>query len=505
MRPVSTACDDGAMSETVAPQSDGTARHTASILERAQAYADATRADADRVLAEARTVAERLRSDAQVLHDEADSMRAEVEPRHRRATEVVERAETAARELLAAAAAQAAAITARATQQADAALAEALDLARARAESALEDAARIRAQAEAELADGRALLRAETDERDAANEAWVRDAEERLASSRTELDDLVRTRLAAADAEAARLRAAAHAEAEELRLRAELVIEQAREHATGIREVARQDIEAQRATADEDVAKLLQEAREHLDWSHATAESTPPPARHPPEAERRQAHQALTDHLRTRRHAVIDILGRTRHKVTTQVRDAAAESERIRGLAAAVLAAAEQAGARTTGRAEEEAGRTLAAAREEAAEIVARAERRLTEAREGAQVLRESTTAELDRLHRESLERHRLQRAELVALTDEARADADRIRSEAAEMLEQARAEVEALARRRSDITTQLGALSGVIDALAVPASGTEQPAADRDGADAPIDADHPSHTHSTHPGREGR
>jgi hypothetical protein len=72
-------------------------------------------------------------------------------------------------------------------------------------------------------------------------------------------------------------------------------------------------------------------------------------------------------------------------------------------------------------------------------------------------------------MHAESLQRHQEQRAALIALTDEARADADRIRREAREMLERARAEVDALARRRSDITSQLGALSGVIDALAVP------------------------------------
>ena len=36
-------------------------------------------------------------------------------------------------------------------------------------------------------------------------------------------------------------------------------------------------------------------------------------------------------------------------------------------------------------------------------------------------------------------------------------------------MLERARSEVAALASRRQDITTQLGHLSGVIDALAVP------------------------------------
>ena len=46
-------------------------------------------------------------------------------------------------------------------------------------------------------------------------------------------------------------------------------------------------------------------------------------------------------------------------------------------------------------------------------------------------------------------------------------------------MLERARSEVAALASRRQDITTQLGHLSGVINALAVPEksaqAGTDQ------------------------------
>jgi hypothetical protein len=65
-------------------------------------------------------------------------------------------------------------------------------------------------------------------------------------------------------------------------------------------------------------------------------------------------------------------------------------------------------------------------------------------------------------------------------VTEEARADADRIREEARTMLERARAEVSVLAGRREDITRQLGHLSGVIEALAVP----ESPAARR--ADTP-------------------
>jgi hypothetical protein len=52
-------------------------------------------------------------------------------------------------------------------------------------------------------------------------------------------------------------------------------------------------------------------------------------------------------------------------------------------------------------------------------------------------------------------------------------------------MLERARSEVAALASRRQDITTQLGHLSGVINALAVPERSADPP--DTDDTPAPI------------------
>ena len=87
--------------------------------------------------------------------------------------------------------------------------------------------------------------------------------------------------------------------------------------------------------------------------------------------------------------------------------------------------------------------------------------------------MRERTAAEVERLQRESHQSSQGARAELIRVTQDARADADRIREEARTMLERARAEVAALAARREDITRQLGHLSGVIEALAVPETRT--------------------------------
>jgi hypothetical protein len=121
-----------------------------------------------------------------------------------------------------------------------------------------------------------------------------------------------------------------------------------------------------------------------------------------------------------------------------------------------------------------------------------RAARRLEEADKAARLVRERTAQEIERLQRETHESHRLAREELVTTTAQARADADRVREEARSMLERARAEVAALASRRQDITTQLGHLSGVIDALAVPeraatpAPATPDPATPESTADLP-------------------
>jgi len=72
-------------------------------------------------------------------------------------------------------------------------------------------------------------------------------------------------------------------------------------------------------------------------------------------------------------------------------------------------------------------------------------------------------------LRQDTFEQTSLTRAEAVQLLREARNDADRVRREADEMLWKARAEVSRLAARRDNIASELGHLSGVIEALAVP------------------------------------
>jgi hypothetical protein len=86
----------------------------------------------------------------------------------------------------------------------------------------------------------------------------------------------------------------------------------------------------------------------------------------------------------------------------------------------------------------------------------------------------------------------------------DARAEADQLRSTARTLLADARSEVDALARRRTAITAELGQLSGVIEALAVPENGTgaiprpvpSAPSADGPTSDAPADAAAPATPH---------
>ena len=72
----------------------------------------------------------------------------------------------------------------------------------------------------------------------------------------------------------------------------------------------------------------------------------------------------------------------------------------------------------------------------------------------------------------------------------DARAEADQLRTTARTLLADARAEVDALARRRTAITAELGQLSGVIEALAVPETTGSLPSAGPDPVPAEGDAD---------------
>ena len=174
--------------------------------------------------------------------------------------------------------------------------------------------------------------------------------------------------------------------------------------------------------------------------------------------------------MRQRRQAIQSALARATHRAGAELGDGA-EAERRCAQAEAVLASADAAAVRSEQQASERAERILARCRGDRRAITVRAQRRIDDAERGARLVRERTAAEVERLQRETHQSSQTARAELIRVTEEARADADRIREEARTMLERAR-EVSVLAGRREDITRQLGHLSGVIEALAVPEPG---------------------------------
>ena len=107
-----------------------------------------------------------------------------------------------------------------------------------------------------------------------------------------------------------------------------------------------------------------------------------------------------------------------------------------------------------------------------------RAAQRITEAESGARVLRGQVAAEVARGQREAQDLLSKSRSEASQVTEEAAVESERTRERARTMLEEARSEVAALALRRDDIVRELGEVSGVIAALAVPTSrfGAPQP-----------------------------
>jgi hypothetical protein len=187
------------------------------------------------------------------------------------------------------------------------------------------------------------------------------------------------------------------------------------------------------------------------------------------EAVRKQLYQQLSEHVRTVRERTQMLLTSADHRGRAVVSEAQASAEDLQARAHALLDAAEKDAVQTRQRAEEEAQRLLETARSEARAQEDRATRRLADAESGAKLIRERTATDLEALQRETYESVRATREEAIAMLAKARIDADLARTEARAQLDKARAEVATLGRRRDDINAQLGHLSGVIEALAVP------------------------------------
>jgi hypothetical protein len=266
-------------------------------------------------------------------------------------------------------------------------------------------------------------------------------------------------------------------------------IEQARSETAVLRSTAAPEIASARDAAAAEAHRVLCDAVDHMNWTQDTVASLLWTAKAEADRLRHADHQRSSIHLAARRRQLQDVIIRVALRVRTAIAEGAAEAERLRAQASAILEAADKDAVATRDHALAHAERVITEADLTVHAALERGQRRLDEAEIGARVLRQRAAETVSRLQREAHEHRRAVRDEATSTLAAARADADTSRAEARDLLTHARAEVKVLAARRDDITAQLGNLSGVIEALAVPGP----PRVTGDGA-APIPEDAEPH-----------
>jgi len=244
---------------------------------------------------------------------------------------------------------------------------------------------------------------------------------------------------------------------------------QARTETAQLRSTAAAEIASARDTATAEADRVLGDAAEQLHWTQDTIASLLSTAKAEADRLRLADHEEVYLHLGARRRQLQDVISRVTLRARVSLAEAAAEAQRLRAQAEAVLDAAEKDTIATRDHVLAHADRVIAEADLTAQAATERGQRRLHEAESGSRVLRERAAAEVARLQTEAHEHRRAVRDEATKTLAAARGDADKTRAEARDLLRQARAEVKVLADRRDDIAAQLGHLSGVIEALAVP------------------------------------
>jgi cell division septum initiation protein DivIVA len=246
-------------------------------------------------------------------------------------------------------------------------------------------------------------------------------------------------------------------------------LDNARSETAELRSTTAAEVASIREAANAEAERVLGDAAEQLHWTEETIASLLLSAKVEADRLRLADHEATSIHMATRRRQLRDLISRVSLRVRTDVAEAAAEAKRLRAQANAILAAADKDTMLTREHARAHAERVITEADLTAKAALERGQRRLDEAENGARLLRERAAEAVSQLQTEAHQHRRAVRDEASATLASARADADTSRAEAREMLTKARAEVKVLADRRDDITAQLGHLSGVIEALAVP------------------------------------
>ncbi|MDQ1535641.1 MAG: hypothetical protein QOE58_34 [Actinomycetota bacterium] len=261
----------------------------------------------------------------------------------------------------------------------------------------------------------------------------------------------------------------ANAEAGAVRAASVLELAKARAEAEELRATTATEVISLRAEATVEADRVLGVAADHMRWTDDTVRSLLLAAEAEVTRSRLAGHAASATHLATRRRQLNDVIARVALRVRTAVAEATAEAQRLRSQANAILDAAQRDTIATHAHAQEHKERVVAEADQTVQAALGRSKRRLDDAESGARLLREHAAAEVARLQTDAHEHRRAVRHEATTTLAAARADADSSRTEARDLLTKARAEVQALADRRDDINEQLGKMSGVIEALAVP------------------------------------
>jgi crotonyl-CoA reductase len=485
----------------------------ASVSEQAARLLYSAQRHADRLVSETQQTAGRVRHEAELLHREAAELHAYADRLHREAAELHAKAEKRHADALE----QAASVTERARVEARARLEAAADeahqlLADAADQAGLVVAAanttadELVARAEREAADVQDNIAVEVsatrshldDLRAAAREEADRivgEAREDAHRRRLEGDAEARARVETAKVDAARLRDEAEGRVGEIIAAAERRAAALRAEAARELETAQGEAAAARRAASADAQRISAEARAEADGVLAgAAEQTPGRSRpsmrswalRPP----RPSAPGPTPTPRPRRSSarcgrrppVCSAVPRRRlppaSRRPTAARPPCARRPRV--------CSSEPRRGRAPDRRGQRTGQRVRSPRRPTARATSRIVRPGGSARPSrCPGAAERIAEQVSVTQREAQDQRREARTEATRLVAEARRDADVLRTEAHRLLEEARAEVAELTRRRDSIAAELGQLSGVIEALAVPvAGGQREPRGPGAGAD---------------------
>jgi hypothetical protein len=219
----------------------------------------------------------------------------------------------------------------------------------------------------------------------------------------------------------------------------------------------------------------MQRAADQTACANTTVEALLATAGDEADAIRAAGHADARAHLSRTRRRVQTVLGRLADRLRGEVQEADRRATELGEAAAAVVASAEEDAARRREQAEADARLALEEAEAGAAQILERADRRTAESEAGAQRLRGLVADEVVGMRTKASDELRRSREEAARVLSEAQADAEQSRTQARELLASARAEVSALKQRRDEIAAELSQLSGVIEALAVSESESEE------------------------------